>query len=85
MWLRLGLLEWGLATRFGISEATASRTFVCWINYMYLQLGSLPLWPSSESVQRYMPTVFKEAYPTTFCIVDATEIMCEVPVVLFFI
>ena len=26
-----------------------------------------------------MPTVFKEAYPTTFCIVDATEIMFEVP------
>jgi len=25
-----------------------------------------------------MPSVFKEAYPTTFCIIDATEIMCEV-------
>ena len=78
MRLRLGLLERDLATRFGISEATASRTFVHWINYMYLRLWSLPVWPSSESVQRYMPTVFKETYPTTFCIVDATEIVCEV-------
>ena len=26
-----------------------------------------------------MPVVFKEAYPTTFCIVDVTEIFCEVP------
>ena len=46
---------------------------------MYLRLGLLPVWPSSESIQNYMPVVFKEAYPTTFCIVDATEIICEVP------
>ena len=26
-----------------------------------------------------MPVVFKEVYPTTFCIVDATELICEVP------
>ena len=77
--LRLGLLERDLAIRFCIGEATVSRTFVRWINYMYLRLGLLPVWPSSESVQNYMPVVLKEAYPTTFCIVDATEIICEVP------
>lgn len=32
---------------------------------------------SSESIWSYMPVVFKEAYTTTFCIVDATEIFCE--------
>jgi len=26
-----------------------------------------------------MSAVFKAAYPTTFCIIDATELMCEVP------
>ena len=77
--LRLGLLEKDLAIRFCIGEATVSRTFVRWINHMYLRLRLLPVWPSSESIQRYMPVVFKEAYPTTFCIVDATEIFCEVP------
>ena len=46
---------------------------------MYLRLGLLPLWPSSVSVEKSMPVVFKEAYPTTFCIIDATELMCEVP------
>ena len=49
---------------------------------MYLWLGLLPIWPSSESIQSYMPVVFKETYPTTFCIVDATEIFCEMPVSL---
>ena len=77
--LRLGLLEKDLAIRFCVGEATVSRTFVRWINYMYLRLGLLPVWPSSESIQRYMPFVFKEAYPTTFCIMDVTEIFCELP------
>ena len=77
--LRLGLLGKDLAIRFCVGEATVSRTFVRWINYMYLRLGLLPVWPSSESIQRYMPVMFKEAYPTTFCIVDATEIFCELP------
>ena len=62
-----------------IGEATVSRTFVGWINYMYLRLGLLPVWPCSESIQSYMLVVFKEAYPTTFCIVDTTEIFCGVP------
>ena len=26
-----------------------------------------------------MPAAFRVAYPTTFCINDATELMCEVP------
>ena len=79
MRLRLNLFERDLSTRFNISEATVSRVFTRWINFMYLRLGLLPLWPSSVSVEKSMPVVSKEAYPTTFCIIDATELMCEVP------
>ena len=49
MCLRLGLLEWDLAKHFGVCEASI---LVHWINYMYLQLGSLPIWPSGDSFQR---------------------------------
>jgi len=77
--LRLNLQERDLAIRFNISEATVSRIFTRWINFMYLRLGLLPLWSSSVSVEKNMPAVFKAAYPTTYCIIDATELMCEVP------
>jgi len=40
------------------------------------------LWPSSVSVEKSMPAAFSTAYPTTFCIIDATELMCKVPVSL---
>ena len=46
---------------------------------MYLRLGSLPIWPTWEKVAESMPQCFKEAYPSTFCIIDATEMFCETP------
>ena len=79
MRLRLGLLEKDLAFRFGVSESSVSRIFVKWINYLYLRLGLLPIWPSWENVQATMPECFKEAYPSTFIIIDATELFVEVP------
>ena len=55
MRLRLNLFERDLSTRFNISEATVSRVFTRWINFMYLRLGLLPLWPSSVSVEKSIP------------------------------
>ena len=72
--LRLGLLEQDLADRFGISTSTVSRIFTTWINFLYLRLKDLPLWPPKEIIDAYMPQVFKSLYPTTRVIVDATEI-----------
>ena len=79
MRLRLGLLERDLAFRFGESESTISRLFQKWINYMYLRLGSLPVWPTWERVKETMPACFRETYPTTYMIIDATEIRVEIP------
>ena len=79
MRLRLNLLEWDLAFRFNVSEATISRMLNRWINFCYLRLGSLPIWPTWERVEESMPDCFQQAYPTTYCVIDATEIFCETP------
>ena len=79
MRLRLSLLEGDLAYRYGVHESTVSRTFIKWCNFLYLQLGSLPIWPTWDAVERTMPTCFKKAYPSTFIILDATELFVETP------
>ena len=73
--LRLGLFEKDLAERFGISVSTVSRICITWINFLYLKLKELPLWPSREMVNSFMPCVFKDLYPTTRVIIDATEVL----------
>lgn len=77
--LRLGLLERDLGIRFGVSEATVSRTVNRWLSYMKLRLGSKPTWPKWEYVKECMPQCFRDSYPTTFCILDATELLSESP------
>ena len=79
MRLRLGRLEQELAYQFGVSSSTISRIFTKWINYLYLHLGDIPLWPEWEQVEASMPFCFKESFPSTFSTIDATEIRCEVP------
>ena len=41
-------------------------TFAC--------MGSLPCWPDRTTIHKTMPADFKELYPNTTAIVDATEI-----------
>lgn len=80
--LRLGTLEQVLSYQFGVSISSVSRTVVKWINYLYLRLGLIPTWPKWEAVEASMPDAFRRAYPDTFCIVDATELRCEIPSML---
>ena len=79
MRLRLGRLEMDLAFQFGISQPTVCRILTMWINFLYLRLGLIPIWPCWEEVESIMPEVFKKTYPSTFAIIDATELRCEVP------
>ena len=79
MRLRLGGHEQDLAYQFGVSVSTISRTVVMWQNYLYLRLGLVLIWPDWEDVESSMPSSFKESYPTTFTIIDATELRCEIP------
>lgn len=72
--LHLGLLEQDIAYRFQISQPTVSRIVCTWINFLYFKLKEIPLWPPKELVRMNMPKEFKEKYPTTSVIIDATEI-----------
>ena len=42
-------------------------------------MKELPLWPGRELVKSYMPQVFKDLYPDTRVMIDATEIFTEAP------
>lgn len=77
--LRQGFAELHLAHLFNVSQPTVSRIFISWINYMYLKLGHINIWPSRELVDETMPQDFKAKYPSTRVIIDCTEIRCEMP------
>ena len=77
--LRLGLVEQDLADRFGISQSTVSRITCTWINFLFVKLKELPLWPPRDMVRANMPHQFKAKYPKTRVILDATEIYIEQP------
>ena len=75
--LRLGLLEQDIAYQFGISQSTVSRIFTTWINFLFIQFKQIPLWPPKEVIDTYMPKNFKQQYPTTRVIIDATELYIQ--------
>ena len=52
-----------------------SQIVLSWVNYLYVILGSMPLWPSRKTVDKHMPDVFKDKYDATRVSLDCTEIM----------
>lgn len=72
--LRLVLLLRDLAQRFSVSTTSVNRRFTAWINYMYLRLGSIIIWPSKDYITSTMPESVKEKYPNLEWIIDAFEI-----------
>ena len=46
---------------------------------MYFKFKEIPIWPSRQSVDHYMPDCFCCLYPRTRCIIDATEIYIQMP------
>ena len=77
--LRQGFPEEHLAHLYGVSQSTISRIIVTWVNFLYLELKDVPMWPSRELVDKYMPEQFKEKFPSTRVIIDCTEIKCQMP------
>ena len=77
--LRRGLSERHLANLYGVAQSTISRSFIQWINFMYLKFGQICIWPSKAVVQQTMPLDFKEKFPTTRVVIDFTEVFCEMP------
>lgn len=77
--LRLGLSTIDLAVRFHVSEATVSKLFTTWINYLYVRLGDLKIWPHRNVIIANTRPNFKEKYPNTVIIIDATELRIQTP------
>ncbi len=77
--LRRNLGHRDLAFRFGKSASGITRLFKTWINYMYLRLGSLSLWPHRDILIANSPSDFLEAFPNVIVIIDGTEIYTEKP------
>ena len=61
--VRQGFLEQDLATRFNVSHSIVSPILITWVNYLYVMLGSLPIWWSCAAVQIDMPQCFQQTYP----------------------
>ena len=77
--LRQRFAEIHLAHLLKMSQSTVIGIFISWINFMYLKLGQISIWPSRKVVNESMPEPFKDKYPSTRVIIDCTEVRCQMP------
>ena len=77
--LRQGFREEHLSHLFQISTSTVSRIFITWLNFMYLRLGQLNIWPTRQVINVTMPEDFKQKYSSTRVVIDCTEVRCQMP------
>ena len=76
---RLGLFHADLACRFDVAFSTVTRIFYSWIQFMYLRLGSINIFPHRDVIISVMNDNFKANYPSSMLIIDCTEIKVEMP------
>ena len=76
--LRLNLKVEDLAFCFGISASSVSRYMTTWVCFLYHHLKELE-WspPSVEQVMGTMPHSFRKQLPTTYAIIDGSEILSK--------
>ena len=55
-----------------------SKLFTTWINYLYVRLNDLKIWPHRNVIIANMPPYFKEKYPNTYYL-DTTELRIHTP------
>ena len=72
-WLKNAFSLYHLSWLFKI-PVSMSRHLISLMNFLYLKLGNIPIWPSKEEILETMPTSFKKTYPNTRCIIDCTEL-----------
>lgn len=77
--LKLDLNIADIALRFQISTSTVSRYFITWVCFLYHELKEISWFPSKEQVTGTLPHAFRERYPTTLAIIDASEVFVETP------
>lgn len=79
MKLRLNLRVLDLSIRFGVSSSSVTRYITTWISFMYHHLGELDWMPSVDQVLGTLPPAFRARYPSTYTIIDASEIFIQTP------
>lgn len=79
MRLRLGLLLEDLSDRFNVSVSTCSNIFNLWIDFLFVQLQPLIMWPSKETIYATMPCSFKGKFSNCRVILDCTEVFVQTP------
>ena len=72
-WLKNVFSLYHLSWLFKI-PVSMSRHLISLMNFLYLKLGNIPIWPSKEEILETMPTSFKKTYPNTRCIIDCTKL-----------
>ena len=77
--LRLNTRVKDLAQRFGIAVGLVSRYITTWICFLYQHLREVEWMPTQDQVAATLPHAFKEKYPTTFAIIDGSELFIETP------
>ena len=81
--LRLNLKIVDISVRFGISTGLVSKYFNTWVCFMYQHMKEIDWTPSVEEVAGTLPSSFQKLYPTTYSILDASELFIETPSDLF--
>ena len=77
--LKLNLKIKDLAYRFGLSPSQTSRYITTWICLLYQHLKEINWMPSVDQVMGTLPTVFREKFPSTYAIIDGSEVFMETP------
>ena len=68
-----------LAITFGVDENTVSSIFEHMVEIMFDHSRQYLWWLSKREVQETMPKSFKQKFPNTRVIIDATEIRTQIP------
>ncbi len=74
-----GLKKKMLADIFKFSLSTVSHIIIMWANYLYLILGSLPIWMSRQEVNSTMPEKLRQFCPEMRVIIGCTDTRCQNP------
>ena len=79
MKLRLNLKTLDLSFRFGVSKSAVSRYITTWICFLCNHLKEVDWMPSFQQVSATLPPAFRDKYPSTYAIIDGSEIFLETP------
>ena len=77
--LKLDLKVKDLAFCFGVSQAGVSRYVTTWICFLYNHFKEIDWMRTVEQVAGTLPPAFRERYPSTYAIIDGSEIFLETP------